>query len=56
MNSASLSQVHLIIRKIKTLDTLGRVHEDITARMNFDANYVFIAPGAKVSVANALME
>ena len=30
--------------KSKTLWTLlGRVREDIAARMNFDANYVFIA-------------
>jgi hypothetical protein len=39
----------------KTLDTLGRVREDIAARMSFDTNYVY-CPAAKVSVARSLIE
>ncbi|MCU1306069.1 MAG: hypothetical protein JWN45_764 [Acidobacteriaceae bacterium] len=41
----------LIIRKIKNSSHFPAVREDIGTRMNLDANYVFICPGAKVSVA-----
>jgi hypothetical protein len=48
-----MNVVASIIKKIKNSGHFSAERERLTARMNFDASYVFIAPGAKVSVASA---
>jgi hypothetical protein len=39
----------LSLGKSKTLNTLGRVREEMAARMSFDSNYVFIVRCQRVS-------